>query len=174
MRGVQRWFTDSVPVQVLVSFAAVCALTKLLKPDLSTPVWLAQSLLCTAFAAAWLAHRRIRDARALGEEPHHVLRAERLIRHREVPGDPRLRASVRRVVSRRRSLLHRTRWIPPMFLGMAVLALCCAATAGPWHLFLLTAGVWAGACALLVWSRRRSARLLRFMALALGADPALA
>ncbi|OON80034.1 hypothetical protein [Streptomyces tsukubensis] len=172
IRDLKHRLRDGVVAQALLSFLAAATVIRLLRPDMSPLAWLAHTVFCTALAAAFLTHRRGRDARATGGDPSAVVRAERMIRRGEIPEDPGERASVRLVVVRRLRLLRRTRWAPPLFLGMTVLTLGSAAAAGPWTLFLITSGVWLAVGGTLLWTRRRTFRLLRAMAEALAAaDP---
>ncbi|MEV0253736.1 hypothetical protein AB0H82_05585 [Streptomyces sp. NPDC050732] len=170
MHGLKRWLDRSLFAQALLLFPPGVGITALFRPDAHPVRWLIQGAIYTGAALACLAFQRRRISRAVGSDPHTVADLNGRIRHREVPGDPGERATMRRLVTAYERQLERSeRWLP-YWLGciglLAVAAIVLGAATGSPAFFLFAAG--AGAfCYWIHWTRRRSKERCRFMRSAL-------
>ncbi|MEU3188140.1 hypothetical protein ABZ707_28685 [Streptomyces sp. NPDC006923] len=146
---MKRWLDRSVPAQAVLLLLLVAGATKLIRPELSTPHWLVQSVVWTAFAMVFVLIRRRQDRSAMGgaSAGEHVS-VERKLRRCQIPEDPRERESMRRLVAYRRRQMTRYAWtLVPLFAVLVLLPVVWAVqgvwtTAVLWLLFGLVFGSW--------------------------------
>ncbi|MET8947420.1 hypothetical protein ABZX30_28720 [Streptomyces sp. NPDC004542] len=106
--------------------------------------------------------------------PRGLAELNRKLRHREVPGDPEERATIRRLVAEYRARVERGNRGLPYWLGFmglsAALMLAAGVVTGSWtYPLVFTIGT-VGFCCLMLWMRRRSLDRARSMHSALRSE----